>query len=59
MSTIAFRPARLGELALANHIVMAPMTRSRAPGTVPTALMADYRTSRTPTSSRDCATNAR
>lgn len=38
-----FAPARLGPLALANHIAMAPMTRSRAraDGT-PTALMAEY-----------------
>ncbi len=37
-----FTPVRLGDIALANRIVMAPMTRSRAPGGVPTALMAEY-----------------
>lgn len=38
-----FTPVRLGELELANRIVMAPMTRSRA-GTdgLPTPIMADY-----------------
>ena len=42
MTSAALAPTRLGPLALANHIVMAPMTRSRAPGTVPTALVAEY-----------------
>ena len=42
MSTIAFEPTKLGALSLANHLVMAPMTRSRAPGTIPNALMAEY-----------------
>lgn len=38
-----FDPVALGDLALANRIVMAPMTRSRAgPGDVPGRLMADY-----------------
>jgi N-ethylmaleimide reductase len=41
MSTL-FDPIRLGELELANRIVMAPLTRCRAPGTVPTELMAQY-----------------
>lgn len=36
-------PVSLGEIALANRIVMAPMTRDRAgPDDVPTALMAQY-----------------
>jgi len=36
-------PVKLGEIALSNRIVMAPMTRDRAgPGDVPTDLMADY-----------------
>ncbi|AFZ66848.1 alkene reductase [Deinococcus peraridilitoris] len=35
-------PAQLGTLTLPNRVVMAPMTRSRAPGTVPTPLMAEY-----------------
>jgi len=38
-----FTPARFGEIALRNRIVMAPMTRSRADADgVPTAIMADY-----------------
>lgn len=37
-----FTPSTLGNLALANKIVMAPMTRSRAIGNVPNALMAEY-----------------
>lgn len=38
-----FSPVRLGELQLANRVVMAPMTRDRAgPGDVPTAVMAEY-----------------
>lgn len=36
-------PARLGALNLSNHIVMAPMTRSRATADhIPTPIMADY-----------------
>jgi N-ethylmaleimide reductase len=38
-----FEPTQLGAISLANRIVMAPMTRSRAgAGDVPTAHMADY-----------------
>jgi N-ethylmaleimide reductase len=38
-----FTPVELGELHLANRIVMAPMTRDRAgPGDVPTPLTAEY-----------------
>lgn len=38
-----FSPVLLGDIALANRIVMAPMTRDRAgPGDVPTAIMVDY-----------------
>jgi len=38
-----FSGVKLGELALANRIVMAPMTRSRAAAdAVPTAMMVDY-----------------
>lgn len=38
-----FQPARVGALQLANRIVMAPLTRSRAgAGDVPTDLMATY-----------------
>lgn len=41
--SILFEPVMLGDLALANHVVMAPMTRSRAgDGDVPTPLMAEY-----------------
>jgi 2,4-dienoyl-CoA reductase-like NADH-dependent reductase (Old Yellow Enzyme family) len=35
-----FEPFRLGELQLKNHVVMAPMTRSRAPGNVPAPFVA-------------------
>lgn len=35
-------PATLGPLALKNHVVMAPMTRSRANGNIPNSLMAEY-----------------
>jgi N-ethylmaleimide reductase len=37
-----FSPAQLGELTLANRVVMAPMTRSRAPSNVPQPMMAEY-----------------
>ncbi|MGK7863407.1 alkene reductase [Falsiroseomonas sp. E2-1-a4] len=37
-----FGPVKLGALSLHNRIVMAPMTRSRAPGNLPNALMAEY-----------------
>ncbi|MDP2262265.1 MAG: alkene reductase [Hydrogenophaga sp.] len=37
-----FDPATAGSLSLANRIVMAPLTRNRAPGAVPTPLMATY-----------------
>ena len=42
-----FSPAKLGNLKLKNHIVMAPMTRSRALGNVPNELMAEYYGQRT------------
>ena len=42
MSHKTFEPAKLGPLTLSNHIVMAPMTRSRAPGGVPNEMMATY-----------------
>jgi N-ethylmaleimide reductase len=45
MSTL-FDPLQVGELTLANRIVMAPLTRNRAPNAVPTALMAEYYTQR-------------
>ncbi len=37
-----FTPTTLGSLSLPNRVVMAPMTRSRAIGGVPNALMATY-----------------
>jgi N-ethylmaleimide reductase len=38
-----FNPIRIGDISVANRIVMAPLTRNRAgPGQVPTALMATY-----------------
>lgn len=40
--TDLFTPFAAGRLALRNRICMAPLTRNRAPGHVPTALMADY-----------------
>lgn len=41
--TSLFDPIRMGDLALANRIVMAPLTRCRAgAGRVPNALMRDY-----------------
>jgi len=40
--SILYTPATLGPIVLQNHMVMAPMTRSRAIGNIPNALMADY-----------------
>ena len=37
-----FSPMELGSTELKNRIVMAPMTRNRAPGNVPNGLMAEY-----------------
>ena len=37
-----FDPVQAGALALPSRVVMAPLTRNRAPGAVPTALMATY-----------------
>lgn len=43
MSPDLFSPVALGDLTLANRLVMAPMTRNRAgAGNVPTALNAEY-----------------
>ena len=42
MSKLLFSPAVLGSLKLANKVVMAPMTRSRALGNVPNELMVKY-----------------
>jgi N-ethylmaleimide reductase len=40
--SLLFTPTRLGDITLANRIVMAPMTRRRAPGGVPGPLNATY-----------------
>lgn len=37
-----FTPTTLGKLSLKNHIVMAPLTRSRATNNVPNELMVEY-----------------
>lgn len=37
-----FDPIHVGRLRLPNRVVMAPLTRNRAPGAVPTSLMAEY-----------------
>jgi len=42
MSNNLFSSIELGGLTLPNRMVMAPMTRNRAPETVPTPLMAEY-----------------
>ena len=42
MSKLLFTEIEVGRLRLKNRVVMAPMTRSRAPGGVPNALMAQY-----------------
>ena len=42
MSSTLFTPTQLGALLLKNRIVMAPLTRSRAIGNVPNALMEQY-----------------
>ena len=40
--TDLFTPLRAGDLELPNRIVMAPLTRMRAPGRIPVELMAEY-----------------
>ena len=42
MSHPLFSSFRLGALTLPHRVVMAPLTRNRAPGAVPNALMAEY-----------------
>src|SRR5471030_1865068 len=37
-----FEPVKVGNIELTNRLVMAPMTRNRAIGNVPNALMAEY-----------------
>ena len=41
-----FSPYQAGDLHLANRIIMAPLTRNRAPDAIPTPLMAEYYTQR-------------
>jgi N-ethylmaleimide reductase len=41
-----FDPIRFGDIALANRIVMAPLTRNRAPHQLPNDLMREYYTQR-------------
>jgi N-ethylmaleimide reductase len=40
--SLLYSPTKLGPLALKNRLVMSPLTRNRAPGNVPNALMAEY-----------------
>jgi N-ethylmaleimide reductase len=40
--TTLFDPIRIGDIELANRIVMAPLTRDRAPGQIPSALAVEY-----------------
>lgn len=42
LRAMLFEPTSLAGLSLKNRVVMAPMTRSRAIGNVPNALMAEY-----------------
>ncbi|MBZ4022226.1 alkene reductase [Rhodobacter sp. TJ_12] len=42
MTDTLFSPGHLGEISIANRLVMAPLTRNRAPDRVPTDLMVDY-----------------
>jgi len=42
MSSNLFSPIKLGSITLNNRMVMAPMTRNRAPECTPTALMVEY-----------------
>jgi N-ethylmaleimide reductase len=44
--TTLFDPIHIGDIALANRIVMAPLTRNRAPGQLPNDLMRQYYTQR-------------
>lgn len=40
--TTLFDPLQMGDIALATRVVMAPLTRTRAPGGVPVPMMAEY-----------------
>jgi len=48
-ATNLFSPVKLGSLELPNRFVMAPLTRTRAPGHLPNALMAEYYSQRAST----------
>src|ERR1700734_235402 len=40
--SLLYSPAKLGPFTLQNHLVISPMTRSRAIGNVPNDLMVEY-----------------
>lgn len=42
MPNTLFTPTRVGAIEVANRVVMAPLTRNRAPDAIPTPLMAEY-----------------
>ena len=42
MPTTLFSATRVGAIEVANRVVMAPLTRNRSPGAIPTALAATY-----------------
>ena len=42
MSKTLFDPVQVGAWKLSNRVVMAPLTRNRAPGSIPTPIMATY-----------------
>ena len=42
MTAKLFTPTRVGAIEVANRLVMAPLTRNRAPHAIPTPLMAQY-----------------
>ena len=44
--TSLFTPIQVGAMNLANRVVMAPLTRNRAPDAIPTPLMIEYYTQR-------------
>jgi N-ethylmaleimide reductase len=44
--TTLFQPIQVGRMQLANRVVMAPLTRNRAPGAMPNDLMVTYYTQR-------------
>jgi N-ethylmaleimide reductase len=44
--TSLFSPIQVGDMNLSNRIVMAPLTRNRAPDAIPTPLMIEYYTQR-------------